>query len=327
MDRRWVRALVSLPISLAGGWGTFTCDWPCAAGTIVAIVEEEFGLIGHERDATVARVAKVVAVARAEHREFSTSDEELARHVIRLAGSAAHLEELHAADLFLALGCIHNDPVAREEFERLLAESVKLALKRFRLDAPRVDEVFQRVRVRLLDANDSVPRLARYSGRGPLRAWIRTVAVRTASDFVRTASDSATDPDRVQEYADDMDLRDAAAGDSVRTALLHKLAPRLQEAVAAAMNGLTPRDRRLLGSFFRDRLSAKEIAAQYSVNSATVSRWLDAAREALAALVREEFLRRVNIAESEFDSVAHELRSYVDVSIASDGGSEPVEKA
>src|SRR5262245_23918675 len=91
----------------------------------------------------------------------------------------------HAADLRLAADCLAGQREALAILEREQLGPIAAALARRRLPAADIDEVMQQLREKLLTGER--PRLADYAGRGPLRAFLRVAALRTAHNLRRAA--------------------------------------------------------------------------------------------------------------------------------------------
>ena len=105
---------------------------------------------------------------------------------------------LHGVDLFLAVGCALGDPGALAAFEATHVARIASWLRE--RDPAIVDEVQQRVRDRVLIGGPSgEARIAGYSARGPLGAWLRVVALREHARLRRAAS---------REPFDDLDQLD-----------------------------------------------------------------------------------------------------------------------
>src|SRR6185312_2929732 len=121
-----------------------------------------------------------------------------------------------------------------------------------------VDDVMQELRARLLLPPE--PRILKYGGRGPLLAWVRVAATRIAIDNLRAVRDvvgrEATDPDALEQvdFGPEVQLLRA----SYREAF--------QEAIAAAIAGLSPQDRSLLRRHLIDHMTLEEMAAPYAVH-------------------------------------------------------------
>src|SRR5262249_54950430 len=117
------------------------------------------------------RVAQALAEARAAWPRVRFDE---ARFAARLAEQIATEGDLdHAADLLLATACAAGDPAAHAALEEHYLADVPAALGRFRPSRDFVREVLQALRTKLLVSTTGAPKIAEYSGRGPLAAWIR----------------------------------------------------------------------------------------------------------------------------------------------------------
>ena len=118
--------------------------------------------------------------------DISMTTEDLARYAARV--SLAEGAEAHAADVFLVCACLQGNARAVRELDRLIDLHTRSFVARIDTSPVFVDEVRQRIRERLLLGDE--PRLARYSGAGPLIAWLRVLGVRLAVDMKRAPSGS-----------------------------------------------------------------------------------------------------------------------------------------
>src|SRR5580704_1274657 len=104
------------------------------------------------------------------------------------------LASVRAGALWIAYGCVVGDRPALAAFEATYAPEVTNALARS-FDRGLAEDAELHLRERLfLVGDDDLPRLASYSGRGDLRAWLRAAAVRTAIDLMRSRRAVVVDP-------------------------------------------------------------------------------------------------------------------------------------
>lgn len=225
----------------------------------------------------------------------------------RLAAAAdpeLELSALHVEDMYLAWALSLGDKAAFARFEREFVARLPTQLKGVPAEA---GELEQLVRTRLFVAEGGqTPRIAQYSGRGPLGGWLRMVATRCLLDLRRAKSgdaapreldspDVATDPE-----LDYLKLRHAAD---------FKLA--LQE----ALSQLDARQVTLLKLSFIEQLSAAAIGTMYGVSSRTVQRWLGELRAALLLRTREQLRARLALSSSELDSLLGLVDSQLSLSL------------
>ena len=213
---------------------------------------------------------------------------------------------VHAGALWIAYGCVRGDERAIAAFETTYARELGQALARS-FDRGLAEDAELRVRERLfLVGDDAVPRLASYSGRGDLRAWLRAAAVRSAIDLMRARRSVPVDP---------MELADAAATDPVLAALKGRYREEFRTAFSDAARDLTERERTLLRYKFVDDLSIDEIGKLYRVHRATVARWLATIRETLFEGTRARLMGRLALSEPQVDSVLRLIDSQLEASI------------
>jgi RNA polymerase sigma-70 factor (ECF subfamily) len=266
---------------------------------------------GSDPAALGAELVALIERARAEAPGVEVDPAVFARHVAERASLDRQgrpiLSALHAGALWIACGCVAGGRDAMAAFEATYAPVIGAALERsFDRGLAQDAELALRERLFLVGPDDQ-PRLASYSGRGDLRAWLRAAAVRTAIDLTRTRRTVALAPDV---------LADAAAADPLLAGLKASYRESFRTAFAAAVRELGDRDRTLLRYRFADDLSIDEIGALYGVHRATVARWLATIREALFEATREGIMAELSLTESEVDSVLRLVDSQLDVSIS-----------
>ncbi len=262
-------------------------------------------------DATLERL---VEQGRAACPDVPVDDDAWARHLLRHLAAEdvrAQLDELRPDGVHLALGCLAADTRALAEFDRRLREVAPRALSRIRLDRVSYDELLQDVRERLLVARPGaeLPKLASYSGRGPLEGWLRVTIARAAISALRDRGDEAW---RDDEQA----LLDQAASDDPRLeALKSRCAPVLKSAIEEAIAALPDEDRVLLRLHMVDGLTIDDLAAIYRAHRATTARRLARVRHRIFDGARERAMERLGVEESEFASLMGLMLSKLDVTI------------
>ncbi len=222
--------------------------------------------------------------------------------------------DLHVTDLFLAHACATGARGASTAFEKAYAPLLRSALSRFRLGPEGEDEVTQTVRERLFLPREGGPaRIADYSGKGPLSAWLRAVVARAALDLLRRAKRPG-DPGKRDA---DEELRDAAGalGDPELELLLTRYREPFKEAFQSALGTLPERERSVLRLAIVDGMNVDGIGALYGVHRATAARWVAQAREALALGTRDKLAKELRVSTVELDSITRLCRSQVDVSL------------
>lgn len=212
---------------------------------------------------------------------------------------------LDIAGLYLAHLCLRGDPAALAAFEREEIAATRRFLAGRERDASIADELLQRVRTRVLlpRADGRPPRLADFSGRGGLRAWLRIIALREHLDAHRA-------PHRAPGRDIDSDDDVGAVVVAPELALLRaRYLDSLNTALRDALRAQPPRDRTLLRMHYVDGLSLSSMGALYRVNKGTISRWLANAREAVLSEVLATLQHEIGCSPAEAQSLARVLRS------------------
>jgi RNA polymerase sigma-70 factor (ECF subfamily) len=228
----------------------------------------------------------------------------------RFAARAGDGREVQAEDLYLAAACADAVAGAAAAFraahrEDLIAFALPILKSR-----PAAIEHADELLVELLVGGDAGPRLAGYSGRGPLRAWLRMTAVRRALNQSRDVERHAALDARL--------LRDAALADQEPEIayMKERYGAAFEAAFRDALAALPPAQRALLALHHGQGLGMDAIAAMHRWSRPTASRRVAAAREALfeaaCALVRQ----RLNVAAAEVESLFRLVRSQLDISLS-----------
>jgi RNA polymerase sigma-70 factor (ECF subfamily) len=224
----------------------------------------------------------------------------------------AALAELCVADLWLACACVDRDPRALAEFDRLLVPLVERAAGRRGATASERGDLQQIVRERLLMPRASEPtetRIAEYSGRGSLRAWIRVVATReTLRLLARPQREVALEDDAVEA------LMPADAGLEVEH-LKQLYREEFKQAFREAVAALTDRERTLLRQHALDGLGIDRLADFYGVHRATTARWIEAARKSILTRTRRALGQRLHVPAAELDSILRLIDSRLDITL------------
>jgi RNA polymerase sigma-70 factor (ECF subfamily) len=272
-------------------------------------------LLAHRPRLACVSDEELSAIVAAARRAWPALDIEAAAFVLHLAqripADAESLTELHTADLYLACGCALGDPRAIHAFDLSQLSHVDGAVARVSGARDFIDEVRQRLRERLLVG--SPPRIASYSGKGALTAWVRIAATRLALNLARE-SHPGDEHDALGE------LRGGA--DPERDAIVREHRSVVELAFRAAFAGLDADARRLLRLHYVKGVSLEEIGRRRRVDRSTASRRLAAVREQLLAETRRELEARIpTLTASSRDSLLQALRTRLDFSLESILGS------
>jgi RNA polymerase sigma-70 factor (ECF subfamily) len=239
----------------------------------------------------------------------------VARHVTADLAEAA-LDGLRPADLYLACACAHGDVQAIAAFDRDYIKEVDIALARMRVGASRLADVKQLVRQRLFvgggtaGAPTSAGKIAEYGGRGDLRRWVRSVAVRTCLNDLRKGKREVLVDD------DHLIAQHAIAQDDPELEYMKRTyASEFKAAFTAALAQLGAREQTLLRYHHVDGLNIDEIGAIYRVHRVTAFRWIEKAKEQLATATLDALRARLKLPAAELDSVLRMIRSQIHLSL------------
>lgn len=214
-----------------------------------------------------------------------------------------------AADVYLAAACEGNDSAALNYFEQFFIAAIPRYVARLSLTREQLQEVQQRVRVRLFTGAQA--RIGTYAAKAPLDAWVRMVTIRVALDLLGVAGGPAAAPaanDAAEEAA-------TSASEIEAFVIRRQMGPRLQQALSDGLQGLASRERSLLRMHFVDGLNIDEIGRVYGVHRATVARWLLSVRTQLFGTLKVSLSLQRAPSSSEFRSLVRVLRDDLHISL------------
>lgn len=229
--------------------------------------------------------------------------------------------QLVAADLFLAIACLLRVPGAVETFvqgplaatERHVASIIKTPEARA--------ELLQDLSVLLLapGANGAEPRLAQYSGRGPLAVWLRMTATRRALNLGRGKTRHVDFDEVAFERIADADPELS----TLRRRHKQEIADIFREAALA-----TPReDRMLLRLHYVQGSTMNELATLFRTSRSTLHRRIDAIRDDLMKRIAGLVRQRMRIDTSQQGSMLRlfqsDLRDNLRLLLGEDSSGEP----
>jgi RNA polymerase sigma-70 factor (ECF subfamily) len=218
---------------------------------------------------------------------------------------------VNSEDLEWATACARGDAGALARFEAEFRPLMMATARRFgSLDF--ANEVAQAVRERLLVADgERSPRIADYSGQGPLAGYVQAVTVRLSLN--RLASESRRPVSGDEVVFDRADGRD----DPEVTALKTRYRTEFKQAFASAMEALEPDLRAALRLFYLDGLSLADLGRLlgrlYGWSVPTASRRLAATRETVLHTTRDALSTRLKLTPTELDSVLRLIESRLSV--------------
>lgn len=220
-----------------------------------------------------------------------------------------------ASELYLCCACCAGDHGAQRAFERDCLAVATTAIARFERGSDFLHEALQELWEKLLLGTS--PKVLQYTGRGPLKAWVRVAATRVALDRCRAHGVFAARHVELSE-------RLASNGSSVENSLMRaKYGRAFEQALAEAVASLSAQQRNVLRMHVAGQCSIDEIGRAYNVHRATAARWIDRSRAHIYQSVRRALsARRFKLTESEFKSLAHVLRSELDLHLTRSGARE-----
>lgn len=221
-------------------------------------------------------------------------------------------EQVHAADVELARAAAEHDAAALTALEPRLRGASERALRRIGAVTLDAAELAQLLREHLLVAPKKVggpPRLARYTGRSPLDAWMTLAARRLAigmlrrRDVVDLVTREVLGAHPSAEHAPEQLLARAESRAAIRRAFDRAFAQ-------ASLD-----DRNLLRLSLLDRLGPDELGAVLGVHRATAARQLAQAKLSLRARVERELAATLGLSGREAPAWLAEAHSLIDVSL------------
>lgn len=220
------------------------------------------------------------------------------------------LEAMHTDDLYLACGCVAGEPAALAGFEELCGGALAAAIASAGVSPSDRADLAQIVRQRLLVAPEGgKPRIASYSARGSLHAWVRVVATREAlrmlSRELREVPAGGHEIETMMASEDDAEVR----------YLKRLYREEFKAAFHAAVEALDARTRLLLRQHTVDGLGIDQLAVIYAVHRATAARWIQAARQEVFSGTQRELTRRLRLNKAELASVIRLIQSQLDVTL------------
>jgi RNA polymerase sigma-70 factor (ECF subfamily) len=265
------------------------------------------------------RLWTLVAEGRAAWPDFAIDARVVVEFIARQLTSEladAALDGLRPADLYLACACARGVPGAIAAFDRDYMREVDIALARMRIGDSRLKDVKQLVRQRLFvgggtaGAPTSAGKISEYGGRGDLRRWVRSVAVRTCLNELRKGKREVLVDD------DHLIAQHAISADDPEVEYMKRTyANEFKAAFAEALGQLGPREQTLLRYHHVDGLNIDEIGAIYRVHRVTAFRWIEKAKEQLVKQTLDTLRARLKLPASELDSVLRMIRSQIHLSL------------
>jgi len=247
--------------------------------------------------------------AQASHPTVRASYQLFKGRVVSLAAAGDEPSPERALDLYLACACEEGDAAALRHFESSLMPGIRAAIAGLVGQEDLIDEVAQELRRRLFCP--PTPRIAAYSGRGPLWKWLRITATRTAYDVHRSRGvapagiDDLTDLFLQDQVDPEFQVVRQRYGDVVRAGLCEALAL------------LSTDEKTLLRLRYLQNQGIDSLAVPFKAHRSTVARKLRAIREKLLTHLRQSLGVHIpRLSDSEARSLWRAVRSQVHFSFS-----------
>lgn len=234
----------------------------------------------------------------------------VARKVSRLRLSPDDFFGVFIMDIFLAYAGGRGDQAAIQSIEKSCFPHVEAALARMPGAAGLASDVKQVLRWEFFVPQSVVPAaLDAYDGLGPLRSWLATAAVRTATRMMRP---------RQRELPNEDVLMNASAGVDMQSEhMRHVDAAAFKRIVSEATLALLARDRLLLCQHYVDDMTIDQLAALHDIHRATAARWVDKARQALRQQILTLLDRNLAVTGQARDSLVRYMMSDLNLTLSS----------
>ena len=239
-------------------------------------------------------IVEALSRARAAWPDIPEQDELAAFVANRLSPASTGLEvaRLHFEDLYLAHACMQGHASATVALEHLLRTSATPALRRLSMDAAAIDDLLQTVLIKLVIGPDA--KLAGYMGRGSLRRWLRSFALRTGLKQRQRS--------RTNEDAALLDALPSSEGPEVAF-LGARYRASIRHALMEGFRTLDVRERGLMRQHYLDGLTLAQLGGMHRVSRRTVARWLAQARVSLESAARAAAVADAGLSDTEFQSL------------------------
>jgi RNA polymerase sigma-70 factor (ECF subfamily) len=258
-------------------------------------------------------LATLCARARAKFPTFSIGDDDFVAHLAKCGAEPIAdpaTGSLHIEDLYLAFACLSGDERAIEQLVAAQGAVLTGKVKRIDPSPSFADEVLQKFwDSSLVGTISNPPRIAKYSGRGPLEAWLG-VSVQREALMIRRRERAE---DRARRFGHD---GDALASDPELALIRESHRAQFQLAARDALASLEDRDRMIFRLHLVDGVTIEQIARGYGVSHSTVSRWFAAARSKVIAAVEAAIRSELQLSPAEFESLKRVVLSDVHLSLS-----------
>jgi RNA polymerase sigma-70 factor (ECF subfamily) len=226
---------------------------------------------------------------------------DFARHARALSAGSPDLTS-RGHELYLAFACSRGDQVAIRVLEREYIARAVRAMARVNAAREFLDDASQAFREHLLVGPQA--RIRQFAASGPLGAWLRVAALRTALQLQKRRRNAN---ELLTVRMMDLPAVDVTESERYREAV--------QAAVDAAFSTLSVRERNVLRLSYVEDSSIDQIAALYGTHRATAARWISGARGRILDHVADALRLELQLSVSEIRSLLSLARSRLGISV------------
>jgi len=216
----------------------------------------------------------------------------------------------HTGDFFLAAACTEGVPGAVTALDRGFLSRIPQYIARVcrPSDREKPEDVAQSIAEHVVVPNGTrPPRIAEYSGKGPLGGWLRVLSVRLALNTKRAKDRFVSElaaPHARAEVDPELDL------------FRLKYRDELEAAFEAAFATLDDDQRLLLRLHSSGTHRGEDIAKILGVDRSTAVRRLARAREVLLSTTKRLMTEKLGLTSTEFDSIARAVYSQIELTLS-----------
>jgi RNA polymerase sigma-70 factor (ECF subfamily) len=220
-------------------------------------------------------------------------------------GRDASALETNGEELFLACACAGRDRRALEVLQREYLARVGDYVAKTDPSPAFADEVRALLFEKLIVGES----IAEYSGAGPLGAFLRIAAARTALNLRRGKKNAPAEDDAPLKLK-------TAQPDPELDYLKSRYGKEFREAFRKVLGTLDAREKNLLSLYYLDGMSSPALAQAFKVHQATVRRWLEDVRERIVKETHGLLKERLELSSAELKSLMKVLHSQLEQSIS-----------
>jgi RNA polymerase sigma-70 factor (ECF subfamily) len=210
-------------------------------------------------------------------------------------------------DLYLACACLDGKPAAFRAFDARFGAEIDRVLRgldRRGLQDDAKQILMQRM---FVAAPGATAKIATYTGRGPLRRWLRVATTRILLELVNP-KEAPADDWAIAALPDDRDDPELAY-------LKARYRAAFKAAFADALARLDDRQRTLLAQYHVDHLTIDDLGALYDVHRVTAARWVAQAQVELRATIVELLREQLGLSTADLAAVTRLVRSQLSLSL------------